>query len=272
MKEIDALQAKKIILDILIYFDEFCKKNNLHYTLAYGTLLGAARHHGFIPWDDDIDIEMPINDYKKLLELMDNVPLENRYQLHSLQTEEKFGEHYYYPFSKLEDSFTKAKYLKTNDQGSAFIDIFPMTPLPLNKKKWYLYNKKARFLKIMLAGIDGKNRSKIRNGISKIESKIFDYREIRNALWELAVKYVDNNHSDYLVDGTWHDYKNKNYFPKKWFESYTSLKFEGYDMSVITNYKKMLEHDYGNWNTLPPKEKRIPHHDYILYFKGEKDD
>lgn len=269
MIKVDNASSKKIILDILVFFDDFCKKNNLRYTLAYGTLLGAARHHGFIPWDDDIDVEMPLSDYMKLLKLMEAIPSEHRYQLHSLYTEKKFNERYYYPFAKLEDSYTKVEYFKTNDEGGAFIDIFPMTPLPLNSKKWFLYNKKARLLKILLAGLNGKNRSAFRNSISIIENKVIDYRDIRNKLWNLATKYVSKETSNYLVDGTWHDYKDKNFFPREWFNDYTTIDFEGYQLSVISRYKEMLRHDYGTWEDLPPKEQRIPHHDYSLYLRSD---
>ena len=64
MQEIDLLQQKKIMIDIMIKVDEFCNKNNINYFLADGTMIGAARHKGFIPWDDDIDIMMPRSDYE----------------------------------------------------------------------------------------------------------------------------------------------------------------------------------------------------------------
>lgn len=267
MQELNEQQTKKILLGILVYFDKFCKSHNLRYTLAYGTLLGAVRHHGFIPWDDDIDIEMPLKDYKKLVFLLNKQSLSNRYQLHDLSTENKYHENYYYPFAKLEDAMTVVKYFKTHDSGGAFIDIFPMTPLPKNRRKWYFYNKKARLLKVLLAGINGTNRSKIRNMISRLEGKLIDYRIIRNKLWKLAIKYANKDSSNYLVDGTWHDYKDKNFFPKEWFESYTYISFEDHKLSVIKKYMTVLKHDYHDWEKLPPISQRIPHHNYKLFFK-----
>lgn len=265
MKEISNSERKKILLNILIFFNDLCKQNGLNYTLAYGTLLGAARHNGFIPWDDDVDIEMPLKDYKKLISFFYNNN-NGRYKLHNFNTEDQFNSNYYYPFAKLEDSYTKADFLKTNDSGGAFIDIFPMTPLPKNRNTWWLYNKEARLLKVTLAILNGKNRSNFRNTISFIGNKIINYKKIRDKLWNLAIKY-ENNGSDYLVDGTWHDYKNKNYFPKNWFINYTELDFEGHYLSVISEYVSMLKHDYGNWRKLPPKGERMSHHDYKLYIK-----
>lgn len=268
MKKLNSKESKEVLLNILLYFDDICKKNSLNYTLAYGTLLGAARHKGFIPWDDDIDVEMPINDYIKLIRILNNQSSNERYQLHNSNTEDKFEENYYYPFAKLEDSYTKVDFLKTRDKGGAFIDIFPMTPLPREKRRWWLYNKKARVLKITLAVLNGKNRSKIRNFVSLLGNEILDYKKVRDKLWNLSIKYVDNS-SDFVVDGTWHDYKDKNYFPKVWFKNYVSLEFEGYQLSVLSNYLEMLEHDYGDWSKLPPKEKQVSHHDYLLYLKEE---
>ena len=72
MKEIKTDELKKIEFDLLKFVKEFCKENNLTYFLCGGTLLGAVRHKGFIPWDDDIDIFMPIKDYKKFIQLMKN--------------------------------------------------------------------------------------------------------------------------------------------------------------------------------------------------------
>ena len=85
MQEIDLLQQKKIMIDIMIKIDEFCNKNNINYFLADGTMIGAARHKGFIPWDDDIDIMMPRADYelfiKNFPDSYENLALASPYDL-----------------------------------------------------------------------------------------------------------------------------------------------------------------------------------------------
>ena len=82
MRKIETVdELKKIELDILLYFSQFCEKHGLRYFLAYGTLIGAVRHQGFIPWDDDIDIQMPREDYNKLIELYEKENTNVRYEL-----------------------------------------------------------------------------------------------------------------------------------------------------------------------------------------------
>ncbi|PEG78734.1 LicD family protein, partial [Lactobacillus sp. UMNPBX17] len=78
-KKLNNKQVKEALLDTLVYFDKICKKYDLKYTLDAGTLLGAVRHHGFIPWDDDIDVAMPYKDYKKLISLSSEINKNNHF-------------------------------------------------------------------------------------------------------------------------------------------------------------------------------------------------
>lgn len=119
-------------LEIVMLFDSVCKKYNLKYFLEAGTLLGAVRHHGFIPWDDDIDISMPRNDYDKLLEIGPK-EFKNPYFFQYISTEPKYpGLHV-----KIRDSRTTAiikSWLFTNVNQGIFIDVFPLEGVPNNKK------------------------------------------------------------------------------------------------------------------------------------------
>ena len=101
MKELSSKDVKKVELDILINFDRFCKKNKLRYYLAGGTLLGAIRHKGFIPWDDDIDVCMPRPDFEKLIKIFPD-KYENKYILKSIKRD-----NFLYPFAKIINNKTK---------------------------------------------------------------------------------------------------------------------------------------------------------------------
>ena len=122
MKKITIEEAKKIELDILSYIDDFCQKNNIEYFINYGTLIGAVRHKGFIPWDDDIDISMTRENYDKFIEYYKND--KSKYKLLALET----NKHYFNNFAKIVDSTTRidnTRIYKSYPSG-IFIDIFPM--------------------------------------------------------------------------------------------------------------------------------------------------
>ena len=103
MKQMTLDEVKKVQLDILKYVDMICKKNNIQYSLAYGTLLGAVRHGGFIPWDDDIDIVLMRSEYDKLLQYL-YVEQDDTYQVVSMK-----DEGYWYTYAKVTDKRTFIK-------------------------------------------------------------------------------------------------------------------------------------------------------------------
>ena len=122
MKQLTIEDAKQIELEILDYIDTLCKKHNINYIINYGTLIGAVRHQGFIPWDDDIDLSMPREDYQRFITIFQKE--KSKYKLLSLETDKN----YFNNFIKITDSTTKiidTRNTKTYDSG-VFIDIFPM--------------------------------------------------------------------------------------------------------------------------------------------------
>lgn len=122
MKKLTIEDAKQIELEILDYIDTLCKKHNINYIINYGTLIGAVRHEGFIPWDDDIDLSMPREDYQRFINIFQKE--KSKYKLLSLETDKN----YFNNFIKIIDSTTKiidTRNTKTYESG-VFIDIFPM--------------------------------------------------------------------------------------------------------------------------------------------------
>lgn len=269
VRKIESLdEVKKYLLDMLVYFDSVCKKYDIKYSLAYGTLLGAVRHEGFIPWDDDIDIIMAEEEYKKIFELEEfNNSNISRYLLRYNEVEEKFSEIYSYPFAKLTDMNTDADFLNTRDKYGLYIDIFPVTALPENQKKRKEYMDRCKKNKLCLDIGNTKESVTGYNIIKKIKNmrRNFYYRKIkeyRQALINDAFKY-DFRYSKNVAVSIYMVYGEV--MPKNWFEEYTYLTFEGKKFMCIDKYKDYLKLIYGDYLKLPPKEKRIPHHDFTAY-------
>lgn len=262
-------EIKEYLLGILIYFDEICHKYELKYSLYAGSLLGAVRHGGFIPWDDDIDIMMPYPDYKKFIQVPEINEPSNRYMLHYSTTEQLNHEKYVFPFAKLEDNNTQIKFNSTKDQGGAYVDIFPITGFPNEKKNIEAYSRDVLRLraKIPKATVIGNGfLRKIRNNYYRLI-----YKRLRDKYVALAVSN-DFENSEEVGQNVWPVNNGKDigeHFPKSWLEDYTTLSFEGYKFMAISNYINLLELEYGNWQKLPPKAERIGTHDFSLYKKSK---
>lgn len=263
MKKLELRETQETLLDILVYTDSILKKHNLRYSLAYGSLIGAARHKGFIPWDDDLDIVMPVQDYLKMLELKELNDPENRF---SIYYPGNVSRRYNYPFAKIEDNQTKCKFYKCNDNGGAFLDIFPVTPLPYSDSQIYL--KKLSVLHNRLAFTYSRTDNFFKNFIHILSSPL--YRYYRDNLEKLSLKYSDLQNYDYLIDSMWGTKKEERLLPKKWFDNYTQLEFEKHKFDVISNYDDWLNMVYGDWKSLPPEQQRVAHHDYELYVNDKE--
>ena len=253
-------EIKQTLLNILIQFDHMCKKYNLKYSLAYGTLIGAARHSGFIPWDDDIDVVMPQDDYLKLISIEEVKNPHQRYSLHMGECEKKYGEHYVYPFAKLEDNYTKMIYHHSKDTGGAFIDIFPVTGLPcdMNERKKYI----SKMLKLQaIIGVGDYCSDKIASNLKSL-FYFSGYRFIRNRMIKNAFQF-DYFNCDYVAQSIW-SFGEREIFKNDLFENLIDISFEGYNFKAFANYDEILKQLYGDWRKLPPQEQRISHHDYDL--------
>ena len=132
LREIHSEEFKPILVDMLKTIDKFCSDNNLKYFLAYGTLLGAVRHKGFIPWDDDIDIIMPRSDYQKFIQYFNKGT-----QSHTLQVVDCYStNNYYLPFAKLIHTGTVVLENVNNAIPlGVFIDVFPLDNMTDQFKK-----------------------------------------------------------------------------------------------------------------------------------------
>lgn len=256
MKKINSTDEKKILLDMLLYFDELCRKHHLNYTLDSGTLLGAARHQGFIPWDDDIDVALPLPDYLKFITLKEFRECDNQYVLHEARYEKKNNENYHYPYAKLEDRTTYVKYEEKYDKGGVFIDVFPLTAYPNDTNECYsLVDEMEKLRWKIFVGLT-KYNNPLKKVIALLISK--EYRSYRNKMMTDAFA-VPYDNAKYVGNIFWASKNNYKKIPKVYLDHYIKLPFEDREFNVISNYKSLLRILYGNWEVLPPKSQRMSH-------------
>lgn len=271
-KKLNNKQVKEALLDTLVYFDKICKKYDLKYTLDAGTLLGAVRHHGFIPWDDDIDVAMPYKDYKKLISFSSEINKNNRFIIHGYSKEINDKENYIYPYLKLEDNHTIADFKMNKDQGGAWVDIFPLNNVPANSKLYLKYIRKLRiYYRLLFIGNRRFKENQIKSGIRSLI--YLDRNRMRDKmiksidkLDELpATNYLSETIGNCMCDTSAEVFRKK--IPVEWFDNLAKLEFEGYKFCAISEYEKYLTMQYGDWRKLPPLEDRVNSHSFDLFRK-----
>lgn len=261
MRELSHLEIKKHLLDILINFDDLCNQNNLKMYLCAGTLLGAVRHKGFIPWDDDIDVCMDRKSYNRLLKVAQKQQVFNQYY--------KIIDYSFhdsnYPYIKVIDLRTKMDQQFGNDIADyLWIDVFPMDGLPqdpdLQKK---LYRKISTIREILMLSFakPGEGRSLLRK-VFKTPliplAKLYGLDRSNRRLINLAQSY-DYTQTGLIGDTVWGDYGKEILTVKEYFNS-TKVSFEGHQFNTMASWDKYLTMLYGNnYMEIPPKEKQVSH-------------
>ena len=259
MKKIELSELKRIQIEILDSIVHFCEENNLRYYLAYGTLLGAVRHQGYIPWDDDIDIHMPRPDYEWFIANYKN----NIYSI----IDNSLDAAYTLPFAKVHDTrtlFHETLYLK-NTYG-IFIDIFPLDSIKDVQQakvavKWRrLLNAKRAIL--------GKGRGFFKN-VAMLATKIFllpfSMKDIILKIHKISKRY-DYGDTMYICS-MYSQLAYKEIFPKEIFDGFVMLPFEGKMYRAPKGYEEYLRTNYNDYMQLPPKEKQKSTHTAIVYWR-----
>ena len=267
MRSVSVDELKSIELEMLKFIDEVCKKEGLRYFLCGGTLLGAVRHHGFIPWDDDIDIFMPRPDYEKLIELTKD---SKEYRLLS-----EVDDGYYYNFGKLVDKRTLLIEQQVNpiDSMGIYIDIFPVDGMPESAAECDVHFEKLDGLRNKINGFSQERPHVRKNLLAYIRSWNLYIGNKKRSLSKEQINYkreallyeYDNSKNVFVTGGA---YKKRDVFPKMWISEGTYLEFEGKKFCVPTQYDKYLKQLYGDYMKLPPKEKQVTHHMFKAYWKN----
>lgn len=268
---------KQVLLNLLIKLDEVCERHHLRYYLAFGTCLGALRHKGFIPWDHDIDVLMPIEDARKLIRYQDEFG--DRYFVQSKETDPEYGAIAY----KLRDSETACIWNEYRDcrfnQGLS-IDIYPFYYAPDSRFKLLVNIWRSYFLKMLTLGDMPMNHK----GPAQSAMRLFTsfYRGKRG---EKKRRYLQRKLEEVKNGREILDYYGQDItlfsaitYPAEWFAEPKKLEFEGLLFNGPTEPEKYMERRYGDYMTLPPEEKRIeefsepgaiidPHRSYLKYYE-----
>lgn len=270
MKKLTLRETQIEEYNTLKVISQYLKNNNIKYYLYGGTCLGAIRHQGFIPWDDDIDIAIPRPDYEKLIEILKENNNINDY----IYATEFSLNNSLFPFIKIYNTQIKFYIEKDPYDRNLWIDVFPIDGLSNNYKKDYkkatkYYNEYGR-KKEQINHFFTKNKNKVKNILKKLYYLCILPRVDLNKLIEKYIKYC--KHNDY----------NKSYYvgtiqwignlgdviPKKWIGTNERLlKFEDAEFPVFEECEKYLSQRYGkDYMELPPEEKRESHN--VTAWKG----
>lgn len=269
MQEIKIGELREIQLAILEYVNSFCTENKINYSLSGGTLIGAVRHKGYIPWDDDIDIMMPRPDYEKFCATFNDFATKNNLKLINSFNDRQF----FQPFSKVVDTRTYLieTYNRPIDKMGVYIDVFPIDGLPNEEKKRDFYWKRIFKKRNFASVIYQKNNSK-EYGFKKVARlvlfyllKIFPANFFAKKINKTAMKN-DYASSEYIACSVF-GYGRKEEMPKSVFDSFIDVDFEGRKFKALAGWKTYLTNLYGDFMQLPPKEKQVAKHDFKAYWR-----
>jgi LPS biosynthesis protein len=258
-KKLKLKEIQNIEYEMLCAFDNYCKKYNLTYFLESGTLLGAVRHQGFIPWDDDLDVTMPRPDYERLLQLEVNDGIANNLLVCALERG-----NWDYPFMKIFRTDTKIERGNTNESGGKhiWIDVFPIDGLPKSKKETEEVYKKLKFWAKLHGGTktrwDKENNiiKKLGKILASTILKIYGGKRIGNKIAKNAKRY-SYEESDYVGVSVWRGIHEK--MLKKDMYPVLEMKFEDGKFPVHSQWNEYLTRAYGNYMVMPAPEQRRDH-------------
>ena len=262
-EELRRAQLKQ--LEMYLYFKDFCERHSLTFYFCGGCCIGTLRHAGFIPWDDDIDVFMPRADYEKLFKLWKQEEKEERFAL-LRTTPDYFSGNI---FTALIDKATTCvkPYQKDLDIPHGYpLDIMPLDACPegLSRKLQKLH---ALLFSLFCAQIVPENHGGAVTLAAKILLGIFRGQRIRTKIWQYCERQMTKyklEDCDKITELCAGPHYMQNEYPKEAFASAVYKPFEGIDSPIPVGYDVYLRMAFGDYMSLPPKEKQKPHHDTLF--------
>lgn len=254
----DSDKFKKYATNVLHEIDIFCRKRDIKYFICYGTLIGAIRHGGFIPWDDDIDIVMPREDYEKFLRTFNT----ERYKIASYETDKKYP----YMFAKVYDSYTSLDedYMKPYKIG-VFVDVFPMDNWVGTKE----YKKLCKLVLLFKARqMKFSKFFSFKTNCTNFIYKCISYTIPKNTLYKMINKRISNAKESNTLAVQVEAIDKCILFDKEIFKGYetTIIPFENIEVLAPANYDDILKSVYGDYMKLPPESEQVSNHAFTVKY------
>lgn len=260
----DVNEMRKIQMDILLFIHQFCIDNHIQYPLAWGTMLGAIRHKGYIPWDDDIDIMMTRPEYDRFCKLFHDD--RSIYKLHDVHTDKKW----IYPFAKISDERTIRVEKNALDEIGINIDVFPIdfyadsyedAMKALKRMKFW---KKIYVAKILRSYTGMSLLKNIIYHLYKIPCSLIPLKYVLKKFDEISCVTAKNKtaYCGFLVEAD-----GSTFLKSKLFDNFTDYQFENYVFKGIEDYDYYLKATYGDYMTPPPMGQREVHEVVGMYWK-----
>ena len=268
MKKLTHREVQSEAFTILKFIKEVCEINSISYFLFYGTLLGAVRHKGFIPWDDDVDIVVPRKDYEKLKNCINKGLHDENFFFHDAQT----SDDYPYLIGRICSNHTRVVRKDENyDDMGIFVDVYPIDDI----SDYYLLARcKSIFLGVLSSLYFASTRTldepyckeKLIRKIFMRFSKVLGSARIKNlVIWLMGIGKLGSSCS-YVGPAMWMTMNAKrNIFSREYFEKSVSVEFNGEMFAAPAGYLTLLKNYYGDFMKLPPVDQQTPHHEYDAY-------
>ena len=272
LKHITLDDLREIEVRLLNNIVDFCNEKSIIYFLSNGTLLGGVKYGGFIPWDDDVDILLPREEYQKLISLYED-------QDYLLMANEK-NRSYLYPFAKLCDTST---ILVENGMDNGVdlgvnIDIFPLDYVGSDYKKAvrlvmrnHLLSQLLLLRKKKIKTVLSENRysclKKLKLILSYFASRFMSPQFYIDKINKNSLMNKKNVSSEYVASAVWPVYGKKEVLPRYYFEDFSKVEFEGEKYSAPIGFDEYLNCLYGDYHQDPPKDKQVTHHHFVAYKK-----
>lgn len=277
MKELEINEIHSEMMHVLETLDRICEENNIQYVLAYGTLIGAIRHDGFIPWDDDVDIWMPRADYNRFIAYC--MEHEEQIKPYKLCTRYNIDNYVFYisRFSNMEYKYQNTNGNKHNFDIGIFLDIYPIDNYGNGGSETEKLFKKTNFWSSLYCVYVNSDKAKnlgsrvIKACIHLALNLIFKNNVLSGVDQRIThiLEHYSDESNEYVGCVCWAEnkvlHKRNDVFNSDGTMNRMKHSFEGKEFYVPTNYHAILKNSYGDYMKLPPKEQQVPSHDYIIY-------